>query len=536
MCCRTSLCRWCSCVSVFLYCLCGLIARADVLDDSLVARYNADAADQLLLDTAPGHTVSHDGTGDNVGWVASDSGRNGLLQFTAQSTTTQFTVDPHPDLDSTVGTISFWMNSQGNLGPGNDASMILDRRGGLGDVITLSDTGSLFVQATSGPGSVVNSFSSAITVDDGDWHHVAYVYDQSLDGYTKLFIDGELDIDQPTLDEWFWEPDRQLEFGVSHDVYWKRYDGYLDDVRIYNADLSDDITAIMAETTPQVALDRLVARYDFADGGNALQDTAPSATIPHDGVNAGAIWEDGYQGRSGVMKFVATPSEGSQFVVEPHGDFDEALGAISFWVKTAGNVGPGNYASMLFDRRTNVGDVITLTNDGQIFVQANGGAGVVNSFSTAATIADGQWHHIAYVYNQGIDELTQIYIDGELDSEQAATADWFWDELQQLEFGRSHDTYWRRFDGLMDDVRVYNRLLSAAEVLEIASASSGIPGDHNHNGELDAGDLDLQAMRDCGSWQPGLRPERRWSGRLCGSPTVGQPAEEQLDRGCQFGR
>ena len=482
--------RW-SLGVLWLCLLPGMALRADVLDNSLIARYNADSAEQLLLDTAPGHAVSHDGINDNVSWVASDAGRSGLLKFTAQSAKSQFTVAPHADFDSTVGTITFWMNSAGNVGAGNDGALILDRRGGAGDVIVLSNTGELLVQATSAPGSVANSFATIATVADGEWHHVAYVYDQSLEGYTKIFVDGELDTDQPTLNEWFWEPDRQLEFGVSHDPWWRRYDGRLDDVRFYNVDLSDNVAQIMQEQTPQVATSNLVARYDFANGGNPLADSGPAGTAAHDGTNDGVVWESSYQQRTGVMKFMAGASLGSQFTVDPHADFDEPTGTICFWVKTSGNTGPGNDASIVFDRRTGIGDVIAMMNDGTLVVQATSAPGsVANSFVTSGTINDDQWHHVAYVYDQGVDEMTQIYIDGELDSEQAAVADWFWDPDRQLEFGRSSDPYWRRFDGLMDDVRIYNRRLTAAEILEVASASLTLPGDFDANGVLDVTDID----------------------------------------------
>ena len=40
------------------------------------------------------------------------------------------------------------------------------------------------------------------------------------------------------------------------------------------------------------------------------------------------------------------------------------------------------------------------------------------------------------------------------------------DPAEQLELGKSHDTYWRRFNGYLDDVQFYGRILSAAEVVQ----------------------------------------------------------------------
>jgi hypothetical protein len=48
---------------------------------------------------------------------------------------------------------------------------------------------------------------------------------------------------------------------------------------------------------------------------------------------------------------------------------------------------------------------------------------------------------------------------------------WTWPVGQELELGLSHDTNsWQAFNGLMDDVRFYDRVLSATE---ISSAYSG---------------------------------------------------------------
>ena len=41
---------------------------------------------------------------------------------------------------------------------------------------------------------------------------------------------------------------------------------------------------------------------------------------------------------------------------------------------------------------------------------------------------------------------------------------WTWPTNQEIEIGVSHDPYWRKFTGQMDDVRIYKRILSAGEV------------------------------------------------------------------------
>jgi hypothetical protein len=210
----------------------------------------------------------------------------------------------------------------------------------------------------------------------------------------------------------------------------------------------------------------LVARYNFdaAPINGVIVDTAPGSE--HPGTNRLATWAASVDGRSGVMQFLPA-DPGSQIAVPPHPEFDSTKGTIAFWMKTPGNdLNFGDYASIIFDRRTDDGDVITLVDDGTIFVQASQSYFRVNSFSTTNTVNNDQWHHIAYVYDQGVNGFIRIYIDGQLAASNANTSPWSWDPAQEIELGKSYDNYWRRFNGYLDDVQFYGRILSAAEIVQ----------------------------------------------------------------------
>src|SRR5947207_7598164 len=148
-----------------------------VTDSSLVLQFNFEAApvsDEVVDGSATG---GNSGTNLGAVWVAEDSGRNGLMRFTPP-VINQITVAAHPDFDASTGTIAFWMKSTGNVGNGDFASILFDRRTGSGDVIAMTDDGTIFVQAYGGG----PSFSTQGKVNDGQWHHVAYIYDQSSAG------------------------------------------------------------------------------------------------------------------------------------------------------------------------------------------------------------------------------------------------------------------------------------------------------------------------------------------------------------------
>jgi len=531
-------------------------AGSPVTGNSMVLRLNFDAApvNDVIVDSS---ASNNSGTNDGAEWIASDSGRTGLMRF-AIPLIDKIVVAPDPDFDGPVGTIAFWMRSTGNVGFGDFASILFDRReNGTGDVITMADDGTIFVQAQ-GSSQNVNSFSTQGKVNDGAWHHVAYVFDQSATGFIKIYIDGALSGSQNNSAEWAWPTDQPLELGASHDSFWHRFNGGLDEVRFYNRALTaaeiadvgvpptihfdtqpesqtvfagDDVvfkglanveatyqwelngfilpdetnstlvisnvqlanntgkytvtaTSPLGSVTSDTAVltvyprpsltASLVARYNFEASpvNDVIVDTAPGGE--HPGTNVFATWVAEEAGHSGVMQFISD-GDGSQFVVSPHTNFDSAKGAITFWIKTPGAAGSGNFGAIIFDRRSDRGDVMVVQEEGTLFVQAYGPSSArINVFSTTATINDDQWHHVAYVYDQTASGHTRIYLDGQLVGDNPNAGTWAWDPAQPLEFGKSHDSYWHRLDGFLDDVQIFNRTLSQAEVTALVNPGAAL--------------------------------------------------------------
>jgi hypothetical protein len=257
------------------------------------------------------------------------------------------------------------------------------------------------------------------------------------------------------------------------------FNGRVDEVAVYNRALTSDEICSLYFLGSGAPLAIEVER-----GGAFVLDSRASGT-PHHGRNLGASWSNSVTDasttttRNGVMTFASAESD--QIVVPGDADFNATSGTIMFWVRTAGtDTTSGDYGAMLFDRRTDVGgrtgDVIVQTDTGNIFVQADGpGTGYANTFSSVRTINDGLWHHIAYVYDQSSSGAITLYIDGTQDATQVNSAPWSWPPAQPIELGRSHDGYWRIFNGSMDDVRIYNTMLSAAEIAQVAAGDDASP-------------------------------------------------------------
>jgi hypothetical protein len=101
---------------------------------------------------------------------------------------------------------------------------------------------------------------------------------------------------------------------------------------------------------------------------------------------------------------------------------------------------------------------------------------------SASDLIDGTWHHVALV-KQGT--LARLYADGDLESTISVTP-----ALQENAFpfligynpGEGIQGYWK---GLLDELKIFDRALSATEITALATI---LEGDFNADGKVDAAD------------------------------------------------
>jgi len=226
-------------------------------------------------------------------------------------------------------------------------------------------------------------------------------------------------------------------------------------------------TAVSAPVSPD--------HLSTTQGNNYVVDSNTNGPAL-DGLNFGATWQASVAGHSGIMSFAGTSA--NQIIVPGHTNLDASVGTIMFWMHSTGLIDSGGNPAMLFDRRTSSGMVIAQTKDGQIQVQTSPSI-AENFLSQSVTLSDGNWHHIALVFNQADTGPVTLYIDGTSDTASANAGAWSWPAGQQIELGHSHDAFWQSYNGQMDDVRFYNRALTAGEVQTIASG--GTPANNSGN-------------------------------------------------------
>jgi hypothetical protein len=120
----------------------------------------------------------------------------------------------------------------------------------------------------------------------------------------------------------------------------------------------------------------------------------------------------------------------------------------------------------------------------QLYVETD--ASEIPAMSSEQVLEVGRWYHVAVTYD-GLQK--SIYIDGDLDSSQADSSAWV-DIAAPISVGR-HDnsSYPSYFNGLIDELRVYDRALSPTEVQRLAGNSPGCDNDADDDGVPDDQDL-----------------------------------------------
>ena len=220
------------------------------------------------------------------------------------------------------------------------------------------------------------------------------------------------------------------------------------------------VTNLYGRATSSVAV-VTVDHITAIPGNNFVVDSNPQ-NLEHDGLSFGATWVASNGSRSGLMNFSAA---GSNQITVPFGSsFNSPTGTIMFWMRSSGVSNPAGNPATLVDRRHGNGSgcVIVQNTDGTLEFQADGGN---DAFNSTLSVSDNSWHHVALTYDQTASGVVTIYIDGAVNAFNFNASAWTWQPGQEFELGFSNDPgRWQPYNGMLDDVRVYNRILSDAEV------------------------------------------------------------------------
>ena len=429
----------------------GVFAAQNTLADGLLGRWTFDGAD---ISGVTAYDKSGQGNNGEITGATKVMGKLG--QALAFSGTAQYVAVTSTSFDAF--TFSAWYKT---TSPSQSAGMI------FGDAAASSGGGSkiglvggkFFVRAG---GTAVNTLT---VPTDGAWH-LFTVTRSSVGGVRSwlLYLDGKLAQDAGTT------PGATAyafnKIGANGSDLSQLFNGYLDDVRSYGRALS-------AAEVWQL----------YNSGRNKIQTSQAASVSPSNRTNPLANGLVGYwtfdgpdisgiiaydrsgQGNNGEMRWSA--------LVGAAGKFGQALsfdgarwidagnsaniqinnGTISGWIKTPG---AGSGFRGVVAKQSAYG-MFLYENE---FGMYDWGTGSWRGSGYSPN--DGRWHHLVCTFRSGVSSGTLCYADGVLKLTTTITVS---NHTVTLQIGEANAA--QLFNGLIDDVRVYNRVLSAPEIWEL---------------------------------------------------------------------
>ena len=302
--------------------------------------------------------------------------------------------------------------------------------------------------------------SNSLSWSTGQWYHIAVTHDNVAkeirfyrDGIhvgTATYADSALNVTAGNA----------YLGGYQGDT---RFRGKIDDVKLYN----------YVRTQAQIAWDHnkgapvAYYRFDESSGTDAYDDTGnnnATVTIGATGsqTTIAAAHTASATGKYGrCMSFDGTDDYADiTNTFTPTDDF-----TLSVWVKKS--TSQSSYKAVVSTEPYAGTDNFGIWSNGDVwYIQAAGASNSV--YITSDAITYGSWTHLSLVYDSNSSPYVKFYINGVLAD--SSTDDPGTLTARQLHIGMYSGSNY--FDGLIDDVRVYNYARTAAQVMQDYNAGA----------------------------------------------------------------
>ena len=296
-----------------------------------------------------------------------------------------------------------------------------------------------------------NYIESNLELDTLQWYNLILTSDAS--NVMKLYINGVLDSQLSGTPQTI----GNINIGSGVSSYF--FNGKIDDIVIYNRALTPaEVTQIYSFSGCNADISTgLVAQYDFT--GNANDQSANA----NNGIVSGASLVADRFGNTnsayyydGINNYIEIPNISA---------YNNQLYTISYWTKfsTASTSGSGgfNVNPALISK---LAPSTVVTYDNWVFYEGNGTPGFAYGTAgyggSAALFNDNNWHNIICTVNN---DSVRFYYDG-VQTSSAAKGPNLTFNTEPIRIGRSMTTYWKAFNGIIDDIRIYNIPLTACDI------------------------------------------------------------------------
>ncbi len=308
---------------------------------------------------------------------------------------------------------------------------------------------------TNGTGGWDLQINSNSAVNDGEWHQAAFTYDGAN---ANIYIDGVLQTETAAASGNISYDGSTTLLGSFTNSHF--FNGEIDDIRVYDQGLT------ASQITELFLNESVVASYTFSGNANDQSGNGNNGTV-----SGATLTTDRFGNANSAYSF-----DGVDDIVNlgPVSTFDQSY-SISLWVKRDGTgredwvLGKGSVAST--NQSLHLG---FRSNDNFIFAFWG------NDLDTEP-FTDNDWHHWTCVYDatsSGTDR--RIYLDGQLVASDNAAGSF--SGTGDVILGNT-PTVSAFFDGSLDELKFYERALSASEVSSIFTSESPLLASYTFSGD-----------------------------------------------------
>ncbi|WP_235296369.1 LamG-like jellyroll fold domain-containing protein [Portibacter marinus] len=376
-----------------------------------------------------------------------------------------------PALQSENTSVSFWIRP--NSFPESGEVFVLSH-GGWQERWKISLPGHGKPVFTTNATNCCSDMDTGTPLELDTWTHLVMVHEGDKD---LIYMNGELANEKESLGPL---SKTGYPLGIGFDPIGGEsfFDGALDDVKIFNIGLSaEEVAALydLESTTPDIDGD-LVAYYSFM--GNSMDET------PYDNHASSILLRDDRFGKSN-MAALFTGSNSSTAANSPQ--LNSTTTTLSFWTYPEAYPEQGE-VYLISHGGWQERFKVSLPSNGKVVWTTNNTSGISDMDSgEGGELPLQTWTHVAVVHD-GVND--QIFFDGIKVAEKAVEGDL---NVTNHPFGMGYNAVdgGNVFTGSLDEVQVYNRALSEAEILALFNEQS--TESENEDSEAPCVPLDLAA-------------------------------------------
>ena len=420
------------------------------------------------------YTLDYDGS--DAGGASGKFGESAVL--TGTSSQINFPNIPLSAFDAAAVSVSLWVNMQAVVSGYTSGSYVFRGRGNW--IIQMISSGIVFQKYDTGPGNNGNndlSYNFPGGTNLNQWYHIVVTDNGTSTSGLNLYVDGVLrdsNSGYANIDDNSWLA------GIAN--YAGRAGGNfkVDQLRIFNKELlASEVTTLYNETknttnTLQILGDTsCIATYTF-DGSstdlsgnyngtdtNILYRYDGTPTAVDFGVGGKSLYGARFNGSSSRIQISSTPTVPL--------DVSSGNFSISMWVNPSNLTNNNKLIYKWGTSATLRSWLATITTSGVLYVVEGTTAGDTLMLGTAA-ISTNVWTHIAITRTQG-GNLVQ-YINGVATNTFSTQNRSLKTSTEPLYIGYQAGQT-TNFTGSIDQVRIFNKAISAAEVSKLYGNGAG---------------------------------------------------------------